>query len=295
MENSEIFKKIDPVYLENLDTINHFSTFNIEDNYQILILRGFSINADELSFHSRGFFINENRDLFEYIDNKLEKYDLGLGRIHEMISPIYKRNQQIIDGLILEIDKLEDGLYDRNTSRIFMDNWFDLKKDFSRIERYYSRNQIVLQSFFKYYDKEDIFPSAHFQELIQDVSYVLHNLGTQASRLDALYNYHGSLKNDKLNNNIYALTVLSAVFLPLNLIVGFFGMNTENLFFKDNPHGTQYVLLILFGAFLLAFIGIPFIKLVDKYFLRFLLGKSHVYKTVTKKVEKIENILNMDN
>lgn len=295
MNSSELLKRVDPIYLENLETANHFSVFHAEEDYQILILRGFSINKDELVFHSRGFLITDKKKVCEYVDRELQQCTLGIDKIDDLLEPIYQKNSQIIDEFILEIDRLEDSLFERNTSRIFMDNWFDLKKDLSRIERYYNRNQIVLQQFYKYYSSLDGFPNSGFQDLLQDVGYVLHNVGTQSARLEALYSYYGSLKNDKLNNNLYTLTVLSAIFLPLNLIVGFFGMNTENLFFKDNPHGTQYVLSILVGAFLLSFIGIPVIKLVDKYFLRFILGKSHIYRTVSNKVDKIEDILKMDN
>lgn len=295
MQNlNELKQKIDPVYLENLDSLNHYSIFHTEKDYQILILRGFSLINDDIVFNSRGFFISDKREVFEYIDNQLVKNELGLEAIDQILTPIYQKNEAIIDEFIKEVDQLEDSLYERKTSRIFMDNWFDLKKDLSRIERYYSRNQIVLQNLYKYFAQVDIFPNSAFQDLLSNIGFMMHNLGTQSSRLDALYSYHGSLKNDKLNNNLYTLTVLSAVFLPLNLVVGFFGMNTENLFFKDNPHGTQYVLFILLGAFLLAFIGIPFVKILDKYFLRFLLGKSHIYKKVAKKIDKIEDILKMD-
>jgi magnesium transporter len=175
-----------------------------------------------------------------------------------------------------------------------MDNWFDLKKDLARIERYYNRAINVLNSFQKYFSNYESFPQAGFQDLMSNISYVLHHVGNQTSKLDALHNYYSSLKSDKLNNNLYTLTVISAVFLPLNLVVGFFGMNTENLFFKDSPHGTQYVLMILVGTFLLAFIGIPFVKFLDRYLLRFLLGKSHIYKKVSGKIDKIEEILKMD-
>lgn len=295
MENAELLKKVDPTYLENLGTANHFSVFHTDHDYQILIIRGFSIGEEELSFTSRGFFISENSKVFEYIDGQLVENTSGLAKIDDILDEIYLKNQSIIDEYILEIDRLEDGLYDRKTSRIFMDNWFDLKKDLSRIERYYNRTHIVLQQMYKYYANVEIFPNSGFQDLLQEVGYAVHHIGTQAARLEALYSYYTSLKNDKLNNNLYTLTVLSAIFLPLNLVVGFFGMNTENLFFKDNASGTQYVLMILVGVFLLSFIGIPVVKLLDKYFLRFLLGKSHLYKKVANKIDKIEDILKMNN
>lgn len=39
-----------------------------------------------------------------------------------------------------------------------------------------------------------------------------------------------AIKNEKMNQSLYFLSILSAIFLPLNLIVGFFGINTNDLF-----------------------------------------------------------------
>jgi uncharacterized protein YukE len=292
MDNNEILKSISSIYLADFENSNHFSTFSAENNYQVLILRSFSISADELVFNSRNFVIIK-KSIYEYIDGDFEIKSYGIESVHDLINPIYRKNNLIIEEFISEVDKLEDNLYERKTSRVFMDNWFDLKKDLSRIERYYSRNHTVLNSFYKNYASENDFPHSQISDLLNDISYVVHNVGSQSSRLDALHNYYSSIKDEKLNNNLYTLTVLSAFFLPLNLIVGFFGMNTEGLYFKDNPQGTQYVFVILLSVFFLAFIGIPLIKILDKYLLQFLLGKSHIYKTITKKINKIDDILNI--
>jgi magnesium transporter len=47
-----------------------------------------------------------------------------------------------------------------------------------------------------------------------------------------------------MNRSIYLLTIVSAVFLPLNLVVGFFGMNTGSLPFTADG-GTYAVVMIL--------------------------------------------------
>ena len=297
MSMNSILKKINPLYLEDLKSEDHFSVFINEPEYQIIILRGISIKEDELAFLSKGFFVDENLKVYhyDYVTEQLSESEFGFDKIHKILAPIYEKNNQIIDEFVSEIDKLEDELFERNTSRIFMDNWFDLKKDMARIERYYLRNYNVIQNVYKSMAGKEKFPDTHFKDLLQDVNYTQHHLNTQISRLDALYSYYGYLKNDKLNSNLYTLTVLSAVFLPLNLVVGFFGMNTENLFFKDNPMGTKFVLMILVGSFLVSIFGIPVFRLLDRYVLRLLLGRSHIYKKVSSKLDKIENILKLDN
>lgn len=69
------------------------------------------------------------------------------------------------------------------------------------------------------------------------------------TRLDGLYALISSIKNERLNQNIYILSVISTIVLPLNLIVGFFGMNTGGLFLQDSAFGTLIVLGIIIAVF----------------------------------------------
>ncbi|MCI0500202.1 MAG: hypothetical protein L0Y61_00460 [Epsilonproteobacteria bacterium] len=48
------------------------------------------------------------------------------------------------------------------------------------------------------------------------------------------------------------------MFLPLNLLIGFFGMNTGGLYFATNPNGTLMVSLILDG--IITLISLLFMK-----------------------------------
>lgn len=89
-----------------------------------------------------------------------------------------------------------------------------------------------------------------------------------------------------MNKNIYLLTVLSGIFLPLNLIVGFFGMNTEGLLFKDDPNGTTYVLYALTGIFLAFVLGFNILNLIDRFFFRWWLGRSKLYNKMSNKIEE---------
>ena len=71
------------------------------------------------------------------------------------------------------------------------------------------------------------------------------------TRLDGLYTLISSIKNERLNQNIYILSIISTIVLPLNLIVGFFGMNTGGLFLQDSAFGTLVVLGIIIAVFAL--------------------------------------------
>ena len=60
-----------------------------------------------------------------------------------------------------------------------------------------------------------------------------------------------------MNKMIYILTIISAVFLPLNLLVGFFGMNTSGLpFTTPEVNGTLNVIFLMFILVLPTFMAI---------------------------------------
>ncbi len=200
----------------------------------------------------------------------------------------FERNKEIVLIYANELDTLEDTLYEGKTPKTFMDNWFDLKKDISRIDRYLNRQIFANKDYFKHGEKKQGFPSLDFTNYINDIQFLMSTGQGLLGRLDNAHNYYTSLKNDKLNKNIYFLTLLSGIFLPLNLIVGFFGMNTEGLIFKDNPLGTMYVLYTLGGILLVSLLGFNLIKMIDRLLFRWWLGRSKVYNKMASKVEDVQ-------
>lgn len=73
--------------------------------------------------------------------------------------------------------------------------------------------------------------------------------------LDDIYAFIQSVKNDKINRNIYMLTMISALLLPLNFITSFFGMNTNGLFLSEYPNAT-FIVTCAMGAVLAGLAGL---------------------------------------
>jgi hypothetical protein len=187
-----------------------------------------------------------------------------------------------------EVEQLEDRYYQRDFSSALQTTWFELKKETSRMDRFFGRLEACYKDLIRNMDKAYPEFSKDWQYLYREVKGLHENVEGIINRLDNSGNYYTSLKNDRLNRNIYALTVLSGVFLPLNLIVGFFGMNTEGLFFKDNPMGTMNVVFLLGGIFCVFILGSSILKLVDRLFIKWWLGKTKLHSNLVKKLETFE-------
>lgn len=279
---------------ELIEPQGHPSVFEVYSTFHVLNIRTIFVKDASLSFQAEVFIIKEN-DVYYYnrTEAGFEKLPKGLRDMLDILNQRYTGNQKFLNAYSAEIEKLEDTLFLRNIPSYFMDIWFDLKKDLAKIENFYYLNSVTYKEFltrslgtFKELTDEfkDIDDMIHFQ---------MSNHVTLKARMDSLHHYYASIKSDKLNKTLLALTLISGVFLPLNLIVGFFGMNTEGLFFKDSPQGTQLVLMILVGIVFLTLLGVPLIKLFDKYLLRFLLGRYDFYQSISKRIGRFDDHLKL--
>ncbi len=278
--------------LEILSHDNYPSVYEDYESFQIFNIRMLSMSTSSLSFKSEVFLIQPSVVfLYERKESGFRKLGNGNKRMLELLRRYYSGNQKIINGYSDEIQKLEDSLFERSIPSYFMDLWFDLKKDLAKIENYYYQNAVTYKEFYNRSEKNFKELTDDFKDIDDLINFQISNLVTLKARMDSLHHYYDSIKSDKLNKTLLALTLISGVFLPLNLIVGFFGMNTEGLFFKDIPNGTNYVLFILSGIVVVALLGIPVIKVFDKYLLRFLLGRYDFYKSIAKRIDRLENQL----
>ena len=91
---------------------------------------------------------------------------------------------------------------------------------------------------FDHYEEVNDFPMNHYVYIHEHCERIVRSASLQLSKLDYLYSFYNTRTNEKMNRLIFLLTIISAIFLPLNLIVGFFGMNTSSLPFTEGTGGT---------------------------------------------------------
>jgi len=92
---------------------------------------------------------------------------------------------------------------------------------------------------------------AYIRDLTSNAEQVLRVLGRTEERLKSLYGSYQLTMNDANERRLRMLTVISAVFLPLTLITGFFGMNFRGMFLLETTYGiwlaiTAMAIVLLF-------------------------------------------------
>jgi len=293
---NEIQKKLGEAGTEALtgiiSTSLAYSAYEDFSGFKTLVLRRISVGSEGIEFVPELFVIIEKAFYyFDQANQTLEKIKGGAEGAYDKLERFYRGNSNILTSFSDELEDMEEMLFERNIPPHLMDLWFDMKTDLARIENYYFRNQIVFLEFMK--KNEDFLGSEadHFLDIRDSIAFQNSNLQSMKSRLDSLHHYFKSIKDERLNKTLFLLTIISAIFLPLNLIVGFFGMNTEGLFFTGDPAGTKNVSMILGGVLLATILGFRVFKLIDRFVLRLFLGRYDVYKNLVAKLEKLDRDL----
>lgn len=240
-----IEEQVDQLHMEDLRNRLHPSIFDENDEYDMLIVR-LPIIKEELDSISLGFIFTSDKSYqYNIINNNLEELD------SRFESP-YRTIDSLLDDLVKSFSKyqdqlsdMEESLYTDSVAAHFMTQWLSLKRDILRIERIMLRTSTVMQNMIDHYESNEDFPINHYVDIHEHSERVLRSASLQLSKLDYLYSFYNTRTNEKMNRLIFILTIISAVFLPLNLLVGFFGMNTSGLPFTEGNNGTLNVIVTL--------------------------------------------------
>lgn len=250
MKNLE---KIDSFHFDDIKNEIHPSVFFQHEEYDLFILRiPHTTKTNKLEYYSLAFIITDN---MYYYYNKNTKEFISL----EDSTGFYKFIDNYVDNTLKtvnlywsEIELIEDNIYEGREIKEFNKQWYIYKTDLIRISRVLNKAIETLTLLMKIYKKEDDYLERNFEDLFEHISRANRNSEHLLEKLDSIYNFHLNQTNEQMNRTVYILTLLSGIFLPLNLIVGFFGMNTTTLPFTQENGGTYKVLILLAISGLLA-------------------------------------------
>lgn len=257
MEQEHFEQFLDELHLEDLQNKTHPSIFDENDEYNMLIIR-LPVIAQTLEGRSFGFVLQgQNSFLYDRDKKKFERLDGHFLGPYNIIDPMTDALLKSFEKYRSMIIDMEEHLYQNKSTDGFMTTWIDVKRDILLIERILVRTSEMLHQMIHHYRETKDFPMNHYIDMHEHMQRILHSATHQLSKLDYLYNFYSARSNDKMNKMIYSLTIISAIFLPLNLLVGFFGMNTSGLpFTSPGTAGTLNVVFLMFSLSLLTFVTV---------------------------------------
>lgn len=110
----------------------------------------------------------------------------------------------------------------------------------------------IVNELIKEYDYENA-PEAseeiaiYFRDVADHIGKYLEIIEGEDRTSNHLMEIHTLITGHRTNEIVYVLTIMSTIMLPLNLVVGFWGMNFENLWLIHHGYGVVIVLLMMIG------------------------------------------------
>lgn len=255
------------LHLKDLQNPIHPSIYESHNDYQIFILRLpqlwegkatiLSLRSNDFwdikgKFYSYGFVItNDKVCYFDKKENTLVNYPNGMVDLYHFLDDKINALMDDMDMAQEKVAFIEEGLYKKHNTAL-MDRWHTLKKELGRSERVITKAVDILNSFIIKFNLQEKGLENEFNDLQEHLERTLRSTIAANNQLDDLYRYYNLRSNDRMNHSIYILTIVSVIFLPLNLAVGFFGMNTGGLPFQNSKFGTVYAFesMIVFAILL---------------------------------------------
>lgn len=242
--------QIDLLHLEDIKNENHPSAIFETKDYKVLILRYFQEDKNGLNVFSYSFLINDKYDFFYYNKETKKIKKFSINEFYVFIDDMIDNGTAYLNLLVKKTEDLEESIFENIDT---MKHWFELKKQITRIERILVHILKIEEQFYNSMKiiKEDPNLKNGFEDIDEHLNRALRTSQATSLKLDHIYSIRSALVNEKTNKVIYTLTIISAIFLPLNLLVGFFGMNTGGLYFSEDANGTMIVSVILGGIIFL--------------------------------------------
>lgn len=175
---------------------------------------------------------------------------------YALLDAIVDHQLEILYGIGNLIDTYDRQLIE--TEKLSINLLFELRKQIMLIRSEVAPFKDILKEL---YDKEDHFIKDETRVFIRDVSdhvnHVNDQVGLYQDMVTNLYDMNMNYSSNRLNHIMTILTVFSAIFIPLNFMTGFFGMNFKHFPGLDNPLAipiflsTAAGIAILMGIFFL--------------------------------------------
>lgn len=164
---------------------------------------------------------------------------------------------KILEDIGLQISALEEQLHEDSVDESFNTLLFEKKKLLLGLRNYYEQILDITESIEE--NENDIFATDHLMyinNITKRVERLREDVDSLKNGIEHLQDAYSSYLDAKLNNTMKIFTVITSIFFPLTIIVGWYGMNFETMPEFSWKYGYLYVIVLsVITAGVLAVIG----------------------------------------
>ncbi len=230
-------------HVKDAENLQHPSYFDTTSDYDMVVFRGLSTGAEESQFASRPtvFFIFDHllvtirpgdsrsiplakQRLRNNSHARIPQRPEGL--MHLILSAIVDRFLELRDPLTLQLEAWRQNLL--NPKHPFND-WLTLMNHRNHLRTLEMLCEEQEDAIIQWRENTSIEMDDHiavrYNDLLEHIRRVTKFAADQQNSIESLVQLHFSAVSHRTNEIMRVLTVVSAIFLPLSLVAGIFGMN----------------------------------------------------------------------
>jgi len=254
--------EIDPIILNALLAEETRPRIEKNGDEALIILRGVNLNENELpeDMVSIRLWVTKNKiisaryrklkaigDIEESIKSKKGPKNSG-EFIFMLINALFTRIEPSVINLDEETDLIEEQILDNPDIKL-RESIINIRKKAIKFRRYMAPQRDVTTklctSNFTWLNDLHL---RHLQESNNNIIRYVEDLDAIRERAQIVKDEIANFLTDKMNKNLYILSVLTAIFLPLGFLTGLMGVNIAGM------PGTQYLYAFWVFSFLLLII-----------------------------------------
>ncbi len=231
----------------------------------VLVLRGINFDGDDdkstvslrMSNHVDHLFVAHRKkvkSLDELID-EFDKFSTTEELILDLVEKLTEKIEKHIFDLEEQIEAIEDDMLD-HPSQESRHAIMKTRKKVIELRRYLLPQREVLNQLARNnLTHTDEAIRHQFTDLQQRTSRICDLLDALRERLGLIQEEIGALLSDKLNRNLYILSIISAIFLPLGFLTGLLGINVGGMPGADQSDAFWFVcaLSLIIGLMIFLF------------------------------------------
>ncbi len=256
-----------PLLLEDIVNSEHRPKVENYEDYLFIILKHVWWNDEKNQFLTEQISIVLGKDYVITFKEGLNSLFMpiidmlthGKGRIRKMgadylayslIDAIIDYYFEIIDKLGLKIDEIEEYLITNPVTKT-LQSIRSLEREILTLIRSAWASRNVINNL----QREDFFSDKTIQLYLRDaydhIIQIADNFENFREIIEGLIDIYLSSVNNKMNEVIKVLTIISTIFIPLSFLVGFYGMNFQNMPEYSFPFAYPLIIIVMFAISLL--------------------------------------------
>ena len=233
---------IHPLIIEDISSINQRSKVEIVEKGVYVVLRSFThledkdhVSSEQLSFILGDRYVlsfqESADDLFAPIYKRMEQSSSRIRRnlsdylVYSLLDLVVDNYFVVLEILDDKIEELEDELIKKPTSAM-LNQIYKLKRNLLAIRKYvWPFREVVFRLNRDEATLIEESTQLYMRDLYDHVIRVTDHIETYRESLTSMLDIYLSSLNNRMNEVMKVLTVISTVFIPLTLIASLYGMN----------------------------------------------------------------------